>query len=204
MQQQPCIALLTVAIHDDQDQAVSGAAVALRGGSTTQTATTDQAGQAQLCASAAGDVRVSVSGQLASGVQLRQLGQDAQGIQFTLSSGEPNQLDLRAEADGSVAPDPATMWAREVNGPPVSTVVVPTSAAQLQPTQPALILTAPEAAAPIATQAAVAVPSQPVATTPAPSLRSSLLVAAVLVVLLLIVTLVLLRVKPVRPYRAEF
>jgi hypothetical protein len=203
MQQQPCIAPLTVTIHDDQDQAVSGAAVALRGGSTTQTATTDQAGQAQLCASAAGDVRVSVSGQLASGVPLRQLGQDAQGIQFTLSSGEENRLDLRAEPSGEVLPDPSTMWAREVNGPPVSTVV-PTSAAQLQPTQPALILTAPEAAAPIATvQATVAVPSQPVAT-PNPPAHSPLLVAAVLVAVLLIVTLVLLRVKPVKVQRAEF
>jgi hypothetical protein len=201
-QPQPCAAPLTVTLHDDQDQAVSGAAVALRG--TTQTATTDQAGEAQLCASQAGAVRVAVSGQLASGTPLRLLGQDAEGIRFTLSSGEENRLDLRAEPSGEVLPDPSTMWAREVNGPPVSTVVVPTSAAQLQPTQPALILTAPEAAAPIATvQATVAVPSQPVAT-PNPPAHSPLLVAAVLVVVLLIVTLVLLRVKPVRPQRAEF
>lgn len=195
MQQQPCAVPLTVTLRDADDQAVAGASVALRG-ATTQTATTDAAGQTQLCASAAGPVRVVVAGQLASGAPLRQIGQDADGVRFSLSAGAANRLDLRAEEGGSVLPDPATMWVQEQHGPAVTTVA-PLPSPQSEPAEPLataapLILSAPEA--PVATRAMVAPRPLPGAPEPAAVAEPSpLLVAALLVALLALVTVALLR-----------
>lgn len=70
---------------------------------------------------AANTVKVRVTGQLNASVALQQLGQDADGIQFTLDA-PGTQLNLRVDVDGTVLPDPETMWALE--SPPSTAVAV--------------------------------------------------------------------------------
>lgn len=75
-------------------------------------------------------VRVAVVGQPRGGPSLYQIGDDAQGIRIMLDAGaEPTVLNLRAEPDGLVLPDPATMITREEGGPVVSEApALPTAA----------------------------------------------------------------------------
>jgi len=75
-------------------------------------------------------VRVVVAGQPRGGPRLYQLGDDVEGVRIVLTPGtEPTVLDLRAEREGLVLPDPATMITREEGGPlVVDAPLLPTAA----------------------------------------------------------------------------
>ncbi|HEU4325398.1 MAG TPA: hypothetical protein VFS21_19800 [Roseiflexaceae bacterium] len=118
---------------------------------------------------------MAISGQLLSGAPLSLPGQDAGGILLRIGDA-PARLDLRAEEDGMVLPDPLTMWAREP-GPPVATEAAATPAATL----PALQILPP--AAPTASTVVVT----PVVEHNAPSdTPTDLLVSGALLILALL------------------
>ena len=75
-------------------------------------------------------VLVAVEGQPRGGPHLYQLGADLQGVRVVLDTSDaPLTLDLRAERDGLVLPDPATMLTLEEGGPIVGDVSpIPTAA----------------------------------------------------------------------------
>jgi hypothetical protein len=74
-------------------------------------ATTDTNGTAAFPQLAAARVRVQLRGALLDGRPIIQKGADAQGIALDLAL--IDHLELRAEPDGTILPDPATMLARE-------------------------------------------------------------------------------------------
>jgi hypothetical protein len=64
-----------------------------------------------------GVVLVAVEGQPRGGPRLYQLGADLEGVRVVLDASDtPLTLDLRAERDGLVLPDPATMLSLEEGG----------------------------------------------------------------------------------------
>jgi hypothetical protein len=77
-----------------------------------------------------GVVRVLVEGQPRGGPRLYQLGDDAQGMRLDLNQAALLlTLNLRAEPDGLVLPDPATMLTLEEGGPlVVDASPIPTAA----------------------------------------------------------------------------
>jgi hypothetical protein len=77
-----------------------------------------------------GVVRVAIDGQPRGGPRLYQLGDDARGVRVDLDqAGLPLTLNLRAERDGLVLPDPATMLTLEEGGPlVVDGASIPTAA----------------------------------------------------------------------------
>lgn len=110
---------LRVTLRDVRGAAVSGVTVIVRDadGQELTRQVTDSDGATSFDA-LAGVVRVAVDGQPRSGPRLYQLGADAQGVRVVLDSdGTTLTLDLRAEPDGLVLPDPATMLSLEEGGP---------------------------------------------------------------------------------------
>ena len=75
-------------------------------------------------------VLVAVEGQPRGGPNLYQLGADLEGVRVVLDTSDaPLTLNLRAERDGLVLPDPTTMLALEEGGPIVGDVSpIPTAA----------------------------------------------------------------------------
>jgi hypothetical protein len=118
---------LVVRLRDSADTGISTITVIVRDASGHELlrARTDASGKATFERLPVSQVRVAVQGSLPSGKQLYLPGQDAPGIWLLLDS-PPVQLDLRAEADGLVRPDPATMIAPEVGVPlsPVAAISV--------------------------------------------------------------------------------
>ena len=101
---------LLVSLRDAQGRALA-ASVTVRasaGGPVLARAATDAQGIAAIGSLTVSEVRVLVEGRLPGGVALRQLGDDAAGLHLWLGAGA-TRLDLRAEPDGVVVPDPATM-----------------------------------------------------------------------------------------------
>ncbi len=115
---------LRVTLHDPAGQGIAGVTIIVRGedGQELARQTTAADGAASF-AELPAVVRVAVDGQLRGGPRLFQLGDDAQGVRLTLDlAAAPATLDLRAERDGLVIPDPATMLTLEEGGPIVETV----------------------------------------------------------------------------------
>lgn len=75
------------------------------------TATTDATGTAVFDRLPQTTVQVVVHGRLASGTPLIQRGADAAGIQLFVQP--QTRLDLRVEPDGTLIPDPVTMFSQE-------------------------------------------------------------------------------------------
>jgi hypothetical protein len=109
---------LIVRLRDSADAGISNISVIARDASGHELvrASTDASGRATFARLPVSEVRVAVQGSLPNGKPLSLPGQDAPGIRLLLDS-PPVQLDLRAEADGLVRPDPATMIAPEVGVP---------------------------------------------------------------------------------------
>lgn len=113
---------LIVRLRDSADTGISNITVIVRDASGPELlrAITDASGKAIFERLPVNEIRVLVQGSLPNGNSLYMPGQDAPGIRLLLDS-PPVQLDLRAETDGLVRPDPATMIAPEV-GVPLSSV----------------------------------------------------------------------------------
>lgn len=124
-------ATLRVTLRDSGGQAITGVSVSVRGedGQELGQGSTDSVGEARFRDLPA-VVRVVVAGQPRGGPRLYQLGDDVQGVRIVLKPGaEPTVLDLRAERDGLVLPDPTTMITREEGGPlVVDAPLLPTAA----------------------------------------------------------------------------
>lgn len=122
---------LRVTLRDVRGAAVSGVTVIVRDadGQELTRQVTDSDGAASFDA-LAGVVRVAVDGQPRGGPLLYHLGDDARGVRIDLDRAAlPLTLNLRAESDGLVLPDPATMLTLEEGGPLVSdTAPFPTAA----------------------------------------------------------------------------
>jgi hypothetical protein len=162
---------LIVTVRDVRGAPLAGITVQIRAGADTPALAqvhTDAQGQAMFANITVSQVRVRVSGTLASGVQLYQIGADAQGIAVFLGP-PPTALDLRVDSDGMVLPDTITMIDPIPHGPPIATpaadpdgngrIVFPTSAtyaARLAPTVAAFATTSsmtstlPSSLAPVA------------------------------------------------------
>lgn len=123
---------LVVTLRDERGAAVAGARVTVRdveGRADLAQATTGRDGAASFAELGARQVRVAVAGTLPNGLPLSQPGDDAAGI---LVLELPATLDLRAELDGAVLPDPATMVTPDYGLAAGAVVDVPT--APLAPT----------------------------------------------------------------------
>lgn len=109
---------LIVRLRDSADIGISNITVIVRDASGHELvrASTDATGRATFERLPVSEVRVAVQGSLVNGKPLSLPGQDAPGIRLLLDS-PPVRLDLRAEADGLVRPDPATMIDPEVGVP---------------------------------------------------------------------------------------
>ena len=118
---------LTVIVRDSTDGGIGGAVVTVvqTDGTVLATAQADGQGVAVLTGTFPALIQVQVTGYLADGTPLQQIGGDAAGIPLVLDA-TPTVLDLRVEADGTVLPDPATMFVQERStGPLLPTVVIP-------------------------------------------------------------------------------
>ena len=118
---------LTVIVRDADGMGVAGAAVTVvqTDGTVLATGQTDARGVAVLTGTFSALIQVQVTGYLADGTVLQQIGGDAAGIPLMLDAA-PTVLDLRVEADGTVLPDPSTMVVQErPTGPLLPTVVSP-------------------------------------------------------------------------------
>lgn len=120
------------------------------GGTVLGRATTGVDGTAVFPSLPAQDARVTVVGLLPTGAPLTLVGKDARGIAIILGA-PPARLDLRAEADGRVLPDPATMVSPDI-GVPLTAIdeaplaATPTHTSALTPAAPAVAT--PASAAP--------------------------------------------------------
>lgn len=125
---------LVVSLRDAQGHALA-ASVTVRasaGGPVLARAATNAQGIAVIRSLAVSEVRVLIEGRLPGGLALRQLGDDAAGLHLWLQAGA-TRLDLRAEPDGVVLPDPATMVVPEGEGAePVALPSLPPSAPPLE------------------------------------------------------------------------
>ncbi len=154
----PTIPELIVTVRDVNDRLLAGLTVQIRAGADTPVlseARTNAQGQAVFATISVSQVRVHVTGTLASGAQLYQPGADAPGVAVFLGT-PPTTLDLRVDADGMVLPDPTTMIDPLPHGPVIATpaarpdpdgrIVFPTSAtyrAPIAPTVAASVTTSP-------------------------------------------------------------
>lgn len=133
---------LIVTLHSIDGAPLSGATVIVRDAHRDQNlarATTDAQGQATFPRISATDVRVAIQGQLSNGTRFFQPGNDARGIAMVLSVGT-TRMNLLADVDGMIAPDPLTMAALEP-GIPVTTAqaaVFPTAPLPPRPTVTAI------------------------------------------------------------------
>jgi hypothetical protein len=110
---------LHVTLWDVRGGALPGVTVIVRNadGQELTRQVTDSDGAASFDA-LSGVVRVAIDGQPRGGPRLYQLGDDARGVRLDLDqAGLPLTLNLRAERDGLVLPDPATMLSLEEGGP---------------------------------------------------------------------------------------
>jgi hypothetical protein len=106
---------LIVTLKDINNAPLGGATVIIRDGSGSRDiarATTDAQGVASFSTLMETDIRVAVEGQLPNGAKYFQPGNDARGIAMGLSAGT-NRMNLLADTDGMIAPDPLTMSALE-------------------------------------------------------------------------------------------
>src|SRR6266508_4334055 len=113
---------LIVTLKDVNNAPLAGATVIIRDSSGSRDiarATTDAQGVATFSALMESDIRVVIQGRLPNGATYFQPGNDAKGIAMFLSAGT-NRMNLLADADGMIAPDPLTMSALEP-GIPVAT-----------------------------------------------------------------------------------
>src|SRR6266545_2107827 len=113
---------LIVTLKDINNVPLAGATVIIRdssGGRDIARATTDTQGVATFSGLMETDIRVAVQGQLPNGAKYFQPGNDARGIAMFLSAGT-NRMNLLADTDGMIAPDPLTMSALE-SGIPLAT-----------------------------------------------------------------------------------
>lgn len=121
---------LRVTLRDTGGVGITGITVVVRAESGEELArqTTDADGGVSF-GELPGVVRVLVEGQPRGGPRLYQLGADAQGVRVVLDASDtPLTLDLRAERDGLVLPDPTTMLTLEAGGPlVVETTPIPTA-----------------------------------------------------------------------------
>ncbi|NTU84800.1 MAG: hypothetical protein HGA45_36460 [Chloroflexales bacterium] len=149
--------VLQVTLRDTAGQGIVGIAIIVRAedGKELARQTTGSDGGVSFSA-LSGIVRVAVNGQPRGGPRLYQLGDDARGVRVDLSQATlPLTLNLRAEADGLVLPDPATMLTREEGGPlivdsaPFPTAAVATPARV--PTEPQMVSAPSESDSPPAT-----------------------------------------------------
>jgi hypothetical protein len=133
--------VLVVSLKDITDHPISGVRVIVRdsaGEHEIAHATSDAQGVASFAALNANDIRVAVEGQLESGARLFQPGNDARGMLVFLRSGTTH-VDLLADVDGLVAPDPRTMSALEPGIPMATTSrVFPTASLAARPTVTAI------------------------------------------------------------------
>ena len=127
---------LQVTLRDSSGVAITNITVVVRseGGEELARQVTDRDGAAHF-GNLSGVVRVLVEGQPRGGPRLYQLGDDARGVRVDLDQAAlPLTLDFRAEPDGLVLPDPATMLSLEEGGPlvvdssPIPTAAVATPA----------------------------------------------------------------------------
>lgn len=110
---------LHVTLRDSSGGAIVGVSLIVRteGGEELTHQVTDSDGGAHF-GNLSGVVRVLVEGQPRGGPRLYQLGDDARGVRVDLDQAAlPLTLNLRAEPDGLVLPDPATMLTLEEGGP---------------------------------------------------------------------------------------
>jgi hypothetical protein len=128
---------LHVTLRDSSGAAIVGVSLIVRteDGEELARQVTDSDGAADF-AGLSGVVRVLVERQPRGGPQLYQLGDDARGVRVDLNQTTlPLTLNLRAEPDGLVLPDPATMLTLEEGGPivvgasPIPTAALATPAA---------------------------------------------------------------------------
>ncbi|MEI7642678.1 MAG: hypothetical protein WCJ55_00085 [Chloroflexales bacterium] len=113
--------ILTVTLRDAAGQGIAGIIIIVRSedGQELARQTTDADGTASFDTLPT-VVRVAVAGQPRNAPSLYQLGDDAQGVRLVLGTGDSlTVLNLRAERDGLVLPDPATMLSLEIGGPTV-------------------------------------------------------------------------------------
>jgi hypothetical protein len=133
---------LIVTLHAIDGAPLAGATVIVRdagGDQNLARSTTDTQGQATFPRISATDIRVAIQGQLPNGTRYFQPGNDATGIALFLQQGT-TRLNLLADVDGMIAPDPLTMAALEP-GIPVTTaqaVVFPTAPLPPRPTVTAI------------------------------------------------------------------
>jgi hypothetical protein len=127
---------LHVTLRDVRGGALPGVVIIVRteDGQELTRQVTDSDGAASFDA-LSGVVRVAIDGQPRGGPRLYQLGDDARGVRVDLDRAAlPITLNLRAEIDGLVLPDPATMLSLEEGGPlvidtpPFLTAVIATPA----------------------------------------------------------------------------
>jgi len=129
--------ILLVTLKDITSHPIAGARIIVRdsaGERDIAQAITDAQGTASFAALNASDIRVAVEGQLKSGARLFQPGNDARGMLVFLRSGT-TRVNLLADTDGLIAPDPRTMAALEP-GIPVATAVTtifPTALLKVRP-----------------------------------------------------------------------
>jgi hypothetical protein len=134
---------LIVTLKDINNVPLVGATVIIRdssGGRDIARATTDAQGVAIFSTLMESDIRVVIQGQLPNEATYFQPGNDAKGIAMLLSAGT-NRMNLLADTDGMIAPDPLTMSALEP-GIPIATeggAIFPTApVAQPRPTVTAI------------------------------------------------------------------
>ncbi len=150
----PTIPDLIVTVRDANDRLLAGLTVQIRAGADTPVlseARTNVQGQAVFATISVSQVRVRVTGTLASGVPLYQPGADAPGVAVFLGP-SPTTLDLRVDSDGIVLPDPMTMIDPVPYGPTIASpapgpdrdgrIVFPTSATYAAPVAPTVAASA--------------------------------------------------------------
>ena len=122
---------LRVTLHDVGGAGLAGVSIIVRAedGQELARQTTSDDGAVSF-GDLPGFVLVAVEGQPRGGPRLYQLGADLEGVRVVLDTSDaPLTLDLRAERDGLVLPDPATMLSLEEGGPiVVDTSPIPTAA----------------------------------------------------------------------------
>jgi hypothetical protein len=115
---QPQPAMLTISLRDVDARGVVGATVLVRdvsGERELARAVTDADGQAAIAFVPLPEIRVAVEGSLADGTPLLLRGNNGLGIRYFLSS-EQDTMQLRADIDGTVLPDPGAAIALETAG----------------------------------------------------------------------------------------
>lgn len=122
---------LRVTLHDVGGAGIAGISIIVRAedGQELARQTTGDDGAVSF-GDLPGVVLVAVEGQPRGGPRLYHLGADRAGVRVVLDTSDaPLTLDLRAERDGLVLPDPATMLSLEEGGPIViETSPIPTAA----------------------------------------------------------------------------